>query len=151
MQTIHHPFWCSFWPSQAEPRQVGLNLRAKPLGYCLVLPLFFTRRNQYAVVPLNLAIKALRQARPIPRLHKERARRQPQGFLQVDKLTNRNLLQIRPAQDKVQIAAAVAVTADAAALSPYFDTGYVFAQDLFQHAVMSRFQMQPFSHPDPLQ
>ncbi|MCY4079753.1 MAG: hypothetical protein OXF54_05885 [Caldilineaceae bacterium] len=50
--------------------------------------------HQYDVISPDFALKALRQARPVPRLHQKRDRRQPQSFLQVDKLTKKHMLLI---------------------------------------------------------
>ena len=55
------------------------------------VPGFIRESLQYHIIPLDFAMKPLRQTRPIPRLRQER---------------------VGPAQDQVQIAATVAVVAD---------------------------------------
>lgn len=99
--------------------------------------------------PVRFAVKTLRQARPVPRLLQERDRRPPRGLLQVEELADRNHLQIRPAQNQVQVAARVIVAADPAAIGSYFNTWRLLAQNPLEHTAMSRLQTQPLGHPSP--
>ena len=77
------------------------------------------------MVPLDLLMEPFRQAGPVARLHQEGKGRLPHRLLKVTQLADWNLLQARPAQHEVEVAAVVAAPAHAAAVGPDFDTGQV--------------------------